>query len=232
MEKWKIAVIVALLAALPVYGYFQNAPQTPASGPTEQATSGQPVAPDPPAPLRAWWGKASPTWNFGKDLWFNSDKPISQADFKGKVVLLEMWRAECSHCQHSIPFVEQLSEKHKARGLQVIGVHSSAIKGTIEFNWPELKKWMTERGVKYPVAYDETHSLWTKFKGEKFPTFIIIDRNGIIRYAHQGYTPELGIELQAALEQILDGKIPQWPPSKAAKGEDHQGHDHASDAPH
>ena len=223
MEKWKIAAILALLGALPVYGYFVDGAKNlnaPAGAPTG-APSGTPTPtpPSPPAYLQSWWGKKPPTFNFPQKLWINTDKPLKLEDLRGKVVLLEMWRAECSHCQEAIPVMEELYRMHEAEGLKVIGVHSSAAKGTIEYDWPALKKWIPEHHIEYPVVYDEERSLFNTFKAQKFPTIVIIDRQGIIRYAHEGMTAPLAVELKAALEQIMTGKEPTWPPSKES-GED------------
>lgn len=219
MEKWKMAAIVALLAALPVYGYFQSKPMdspppTPTGSPENDSEAMTKPAPSPPAHLQDWWGKKPVTFSFPKELWTNTDKPLKVEDFKGKVVLLEFWRAECSHCQIAAPIIESWAEQYKAEGLQVIGVHSSATPNTIEYDWPGLKKWIKDRGIKYPVAFDENRTVFEKFKAKKYPTFFIIDRQGVIRYAHEGMTIPLKTELQAALKQVLAGKNPVWPPSK------------------
>lgn len=219
MEKWKIAVIVGLLAALPVYGYFQSKPvESPGSSasatPASPAESKEPASP-PPSYLQAWWGKKPPAFSYAKGLWANTEKPLQWEDFRGKVLLLELWRAECSHCQEAAPILEQLAERHRTAGFEIVGVHSSAAKGTIEYDWSAVKARMKELGIKYPVAFDEKRTLFDKFKAKKFPTLIILDRNGVIRYAHEGMTPPLKTELEAAIRQILAGKNPTWPPSEA-----------------
>lgn len=223
MEKWKIAVIVALLAALPAYSYFQSAP--PQGPDVNPSPTGSP-APDkeeatpPPAHLQAWWGKKPASFSFPKNLWANTDKPINIADLRGKVVLLELWRANCSHCRDAVPVIENFAEQYKTDGLRVVGVHCSAEKGTIEYDWPKLRTSMKNYGIHYPVAFDEKRRIFNLFKAQKFPTFFVIDRQGIIRYAHEGMTPELARELEAALKQVLAGKNPSWPPSKSESVED------------
>lgn len=220
MEKWKIAVIVALLAALPAYSYFQSAPPISQGPDSENSPNGSPtpeankdITP-PPAHMQSWWGKKPPSFSFPKNLWTNTDKPIELEELRGKVVLLELWRANCSHCRHAAPLVERFSEEFKDDGLRVVGVHCSAEKGTIEYDWPKLKTSLTSYGIKYPVAFDEKRSVFNLFKAQKFPTFFVIDRQGVIRYAHEGMTIPLAMELEAAIKQVLAGKNPVWPPSK------------------
>jgi peroxiredoxin len=224
MEKWKIAVIVALLATLPAYSYFQSAPPH-ADGP-EPSPTGSPGSDEnkettpPPAHMQVWWGKKPPSFSFPKNLWANTDKPLKLEELRGKVVLLELWRANCSHCQEAAPIVENYAQQFKNQGLQVVGVHCSAEKGSIEYDWAAVKKAMQIYGIKYPVAFDEKRAVFDLFKAKKFPTFVIIDRQGIIRYAHEGMTPQLARELGAALKQVLAGKNPSWPPSKSETAED------------
>jgi peroxiredoxin len=223
MEKWKIAVIVALLAALPAYSYLQSAPTltNPSETPTPGATpdENKEVKP-PPAHMQAWWGKKPPSFSFPKNLWTNTDKPLKLEELRGKVVLLELWRANCKHCQHAAPIIENYAERFKNQGFQVVGVHCSAEKGSIEYDWAAVKKAMQNYGIKYPVAFDEKRAIFDLFKAKQFPTFIIIDRQGIIRYAHEGMTPPLARELEAAVKQVLAGKNPSWPPSKSETAED------------
>ena len=220
MEKWKIAVIVALLAALPAYSYFQSAPPPHVDGPTDPTPEEKEQAPPPPAHLQAWWGKKPPSFSFPPNLWTNTNKPIKLEELKGKVVLLELWRANCQHCRQAAPMVDGYAEQFKSQGFTVVGVHCSAEKGTIEYDWPQLKKSINGFGIRYPVAFDEKRALFNRFKAEKFPSFFIIDRKGIIRYAHEGMTMPLKDELEAAIKQVLAGKNPIWPPTKAQTAQD------------
>ena len=56
--------------------------------------------------------------------WLNTDKPLSLAALKGKVVLLDFWTYGCINCMHIIPDLKKL-EKRYPNELVVIGVHSA-----------------------------------------------------------------------------------------------------------
>src|SRR3712207_9484264 len=56
--------------------------------------------------------------------WLNTDKPLSLAALKGKVVLLDFWTYGCVNCIHIIPDLKRLEAKY-ANNLVVIGVHSA-----------------------------------------------------------------------------------------------------------
>src|SRR5262245_38636883 len=56
--------------------------------------------------------------------WLNTDKPLSLAALKGKVVLLDFWTYGCINCMHIIPDLKKLEKKYPVE-LVVIGVHSA-----------------------------------------------------------------------------------------------------------
>src|SRR5688500_7350551 len=56
--------------------------------------------------------------------WLNTDKPLSLATLKGKVVLLDFWTYGCINCIHIIPDLKKLEAKYPNE-LVVIGVHSA-----------------------------------------------------------------------------------------------------------
>src|SRR3569832_1493022 len=69
----------------------------------------------------------------GIEHWLNSD-PLSMANLRGKVVLVEFWTYSCINCLRTLPYVTRWYEKFKDRGLVVIGVH------TPEFGYEKLTR--------------------------------------------------------------------------------------------
>src|SRR5688500_20328478 len=60
----------------------------------------------------------------GGSGWLNTDKPLSIAGLRGKVVLLDFWTYGCINCIHIIPDLKRLEAKYP-NNLVVIGVHSA-----------------------------------------------------------------------------------------------------------
>ena len=88
MDKWKIIIIVALLAGLGGYGFYQqNASQAPP--PPDPSTAPK----EPPAneKINKMKGQVPPAWDIPANLWVNTKAPISLSSLKGSVVLLEFW---------------------------------------------------------------------------------------------------------------------------------------------
>ena len=83
-----------------------------------------------------------------------------------------------------IPQLRDWHAKYEKDGLTIVGVHSP------EFSWekPYDKVEAATRGlgVKYPVVQDNDFAIWRRYSNWAWPSTVIVDRKGIIRYTHIG----------------------------------------------
>jgi thiol-disulfide isomerase/thioredoxin len=109
------------------------------------------------------------------------DKPVSLADFKGKVVLVDFWGTWCAPCREAIPHLVALSRKFKARGLAVVGLTYEKSDPTDPETLEYVKQVVKEAGIPYPILIGDgaTQKLVPKFEG--FPTTLLLDRAGKVR---------------------------------------------------
>lgn len=119
----------------------------------------------------------------GAAEWLNS-KPLTPADLKGKVVLVDFWTYSCINCLRAIPYVRAWAEKYRDKGLIVIGVHSPEF--AFEKNIDNVRKAVADLKIDYPVAIDNTYSIWRAFKNQYWPAHYFIDADGNIRHHHFG----------------------------------------------
>ena len=119
----------------------------------------------------------------GIEHWLNSD-PLSLADLRGKVVLVDFWTYSCINCLWTVPYVTRWYEKFRDRGLVVVGVH------TPEFGYEKLTRNVQTAigrfGITYPVAQDNQYTTWKAFDNEYWPATYLIDRNGHVVLKHVG----------------------------------------------
>ena len=115
--------------------------------------------------------------------WFNS-KPLTIADLRGKVVLVDFWTYSCINCLRTLPHLEAWDRMYRKAGLVIVGIH------TPEFAFeavPSNVRAATERlGVKYPVALDPKYGTWNAYGNQYWPAEYLIDREGNVRAAHFG----------------------------------------------
>lgn len=119
----------------------------------------------------------------GANEWLNS-KPLTQADLKGKVVLIDFWTYSCINCLRTLPHLKAWAEKYKDRGLVVIGVHAPEF--AFEKDIENVKKAVVDLGITYPVAIDNDEKLWNAFKNKYWPAHYFADSTGKIRFQHSG----------------------------------------------
>jgi cytochrome c biogenesis protein CcdA/thiol-disulfide isomerase/thioredoxin len=119
----------------------------------------------------------------GIDQWLNS-KPLTMAQLRGKVVLIDFWTYSCINCLRTLPHLEAWDRMYRQAGLVIVGVH------TPEFAFehvPSNVRAATKRlGVRYPVALDNGYGTWNAYGNQYWPAEYLIDRQGHVREAHFG----------------------------------------------
>jgi thiol-disulfide isomerase/thioredoxin len=115
--------------------------------------------------------------------WLNTDKPLSLAELRGKIVLLDFWTFCCINCMHVIPDLKKLEEKYPQE-LVVIGVHSA--KFTNEQGSEAIRQAILRYGVVHPVVNDKDFQIWSSYGIHAWPSFVLINPNGKIIGVHSG----------------------------------------------
>jgi DNA-binding beta-propeller fold protein YncE len=109
--------------------------------------------------------------------WLNTDKPLSLAALKGKVVLLDFWTYGCINCIHIIPDLKKLEEKY-SRQLVVIGVHSAKFEN--EKQTENIRRIILRYEIEHPVYNDAEFKVWESYGIRAWPTQILIDPAGYV----------------------------------------------------
>ncbi|MCW8132084.1 MAG: redoxin domain-containing protein [Planctomycetota bacterium] len=107
--------------------------------------------------------------------WINAEKPISIADLKGKVVVLDFWTFGCINCMHVIPDLKRLERKYE-KELVVVGVHSA--KFANEKGLANIRNAALRYGLEHPVVNDNELATWKRYNIRAWPTLMVIDPTG------------------------------------------------------
>ena len=115
--------------------------------------------------------------------WFNS-KPLSIHDLRGKVVIVNLWVYSCINCHRSLPTLATWYKKYKDQGLEIVGPHSPEFESDkIASNVATSLK---EDNVTWPVFQDNKLETWNAYDNRFWPSFYLIDKQGMIREVHEG----------------------------------------------
>lgn len=117
----------------------------------------------------------------GATGWINS-APLTPADLRGKIVLVQFWTYTCINWLRTHPYVRAWGEKYKGQGLVVLGVHTPEFpfEGDIE----NVRHAVQAMRIHYPVAVDSDYGIWRAFRNQYWPAFYFVDAQGRIRH-HQ-----------------------------------------------
>jgi thiol-disulfide isomerase/thioredoxin len=134
-----------------------------------------------------------------KDL---DGKPVSLADAKGKIVLLNFWATWCGPCRAEIPDLVDLQKRY-ADELEIIAL------ATDEDDPDQVRRFVLQSGINYRVAMtsDEVRRDYGGIAA--LPTSFVIDRQGRIVQKHVGLNdPAIyELEVKAMLGQPVDAKV-------------------------
>lgn len=136
------------------------------------------------------------------DGYINTDgKPITLAQLKGKVVLLDIWTYSCINCQRTLPYINNWYAKYKDQGFVVVGLHTPEF--AFEKVQSNVEKAVERFGIKYPVVLDNDYSTWNALGNQFWPRKYLIDIDGYIVYDHigEGNYEETEKAIQNALKE-------------------------------
>lgn len=159
----------------------------------------------------------------GAIAWLNTPAPLTLAQLRGKIVLLDFWTYGCINCLHVLPDLQRLQARF-ADVLVVIGIH--AAKFDNEKSTENIRRTLARLGIRHPVANDAAFAIWQAYTVRAWPTQVLIDPRGYVvgTATGEGHGNQLEevIEAVAAFfeqEGLLDRTPrPLWPEAAAHDG--------------
>jgi thiol-disulfide isomerase/thioredoxin len=126
----------------------------------------------------------APAWANGS--WLNTDHPLTLRELRGRVVLLNFWVFTCYNCTNTVPSLVDLDRKYRGQGLTIIGIHTPEFPPYAgEHDRSNVEQALSRYGITYPNAQDNDSRTWNLYHIRYWPSFVLIDKQGKIRY--EGY---------------------------------------------
>jgi thiol-disulfide isomerase/thioredoxin len=99
--------------------------------------------------------------------------PLSLADFRGRVVVLNLWATWCGPCRHEMPSLDRLQADEGGQDLQVLPL--SLDRGALE----QVEEFYKEVGIRHLEIYrDPTGAAGRALGAFGLPTTLVIDQTG------------------------------------------------------
>ena len=114
----------------------------------------------------------------GALAWLNVDRPLSLAELRGCVVILDFWTYCCINCMHVVPTLRELERRYAEQPVLVLGVHSG--KFHAERDPARIREAIGRYGVEHPVVVDDDFHIWSRYAIRSWPTLVVISPTGTI----------------------------------------------------
>jgi thiol-disulfide isomerase/thioredoxin len=131
-------------------------------------------------------------------VWLNSE-PLTAAELRGRVVLVDIWTYSCVNWLRTLPYVSAWAERYRDRGLVVVGVHCPEF--GFEHDLDNVRHATRKLGIDYPVVIDNDFAIWQSLANRYWPAVYLVDRDGRIGYHHFGEGNYE--ETERAIQQML-----------------------------
>jgi peroxiredoxin len=173
VHRYIIWPAVALALALAVYvaePYFVTQPAA-AGGPSGLA------------------GQPAPIFDLGDDR----GRAVSLREYRGSLVVMNLWASWCPPCRAEMPDLQRLAEAERGRGIAVVGVN--------EGESPQRARAFADSlGIHFPIWVDGAQQYGRTYHALGLPTTVILDRQGVVIRAFDG--PLTLDEMRAAVAAV------------------------------
>ena len=121
---------------------------------------------------------------------------VSLDRLKGQVVYVDFWASWCVPCRLSMPVLDALAQRHGARGFTVIGVNK-------DVSVADADRFLRRVPVGFVLVSDADDVIARAFGVRAMPSGYLLDRRGVVRRVHSGFTAETGVALEREVAELL-----------------------------
>ena len=126
---------------------------------------------------------------------------VSLTDYKGKVILVNLWATWCEPCRDEMPLLEDLSQTFSHTDFEVIGVSID------ETGFEKKIQQILDSGeISYEIWLDPSNKFQFKFRTIGVPESFLIDREGMIVHQWKGEFDPMSEETINIVESTIEGK--------------------------
>ncbi len=121
---------------------------------------------------------------------------VQLGQLEGNVVLLNFWATWCAPCKKELPQFEMLQKKLRAKGVVVLAVSQ-------DNNIDNARAFIKKHDLKLLTAWDSGKKVAKAYDVEAMPMTYVIDRKGVVRSVHKGYTKAEFKYIEAEIDALL-----------------------------
>jgi peroxiredoxin len=127
----------------------------------------------------------------------NNNETVSLSSLKGQTVIVNFWASWCKPCRKEIPELNNIYEKFKAQGFNIVGIN-------IDKEKPNAELFMERIPIQYTVAFDPDMTVINEYKARGMPSSFIIDKNGVVREIVYGFSEKKKALIESSITALLN----------------------------
>ncbi len=121
------------------------------------------------------------------------------ADFRGQVLVLDLYATWCAPCRKSIPHLSELQRRSSTHGLQVVGLNVGGPDDRVK-----VAAFAAEFNIPYPLGFpDKPLSDLFLSDNDSIPQTFVFDRGGQLVRRFIGYDDSMPKELEQVIQSAL-----------------------------
>ena len=137
-------------------------------------------------------GEAAPDFTL-KNLDGNE---VRLADQRGSTVLLDFWATWCPPCRKELPHIQQFHDKYGDDGLVILAISSDSKKS-------DVRPFLEKNNYTFQVLFADG-KVQKDYQVRGIPAVYMIDRDGMVRFHHVGYSSGGEKELERHIKELLE----------------------------
>ena len=120
---------------------------------------------------------------------------VELAQFRERVVVVDFWATWCDPCKKSFPKLQELYAKY-GTVIEIVGISEDDDKsGITEF--------AATYSAKFPLVWDDGKKIAGKWQPKTIPATFVMDKSGVVRFAHLGYHDGEEAEIEKEVKSLL-----------------------------
>lgn len=144
---------------------------------------------------------------------------IAMADYRGRITVVDFWGTWCGACVAWLPRLVELEKKYAHRGVSFLTVNVEFSR-TREAHLKTVRDFMNRRYFDFIVVPDTDSSVVRAHGVTYYPTVLVIDPNGRVRFSNSGASREMEAGVTRVIEELLSMSAAAAPKATGEAGQE------------
>jgi peroxiredoxin len=106
---------------------------------------------------------------------------VRLSEYRGEVVVLSFWGSRCAQCRTQLAALDKSLRTYQSAGLRVFGIN-------VDDDQARALEVAKSQSLGFPLLLDPEKSVSRRYGIDNLPMTLLVDRSGIVRYAHRDYS--------------------------------------------